>query len=300
MVRPKVSVLLPAFNASRYVGGAVDSILDQSFGDFELIALDDGSTDDTLRRLQQRAARDARVHVISRPNTGLVPALNELLQAAQGEFVARMDADDVARPNRLKLQVAYLESHPECVALGGRALYIDPDGSPIYEFIDHFSHDQVERALLRPEIGILHPTVVMRRASVIELGGYRKGYNHVEDLDLFLRLGEIGKLANLPEVVLDYRVHLGSVSHSHTVEQQHSAFRAVRDALERRGLSSAGVGLPAGFRAETVDELHRKWAWWALGARNLGTARKHSWRALAKAPAKRENWRLLACVLRGR
>jgi glycosyltransferase involved in cell wall biosynthesis len=296
---PLISVLLPVYNAERYVTEAVESILRQTFGDFELIALDDGSTDGSLANLRRCAESDARMRLISRPNTGLVDALNELLSNARGEFVARMDADDVARPERFALQLSHLRSHPACVALGTQALFIDPDGCPIFEFMQHFSHEEVERALLRPEIGILHPTVMMRRAAVERVGGYRHGYRHVEDLDLFLRLAEIGTLANLRKVLLDYRVHTGSVSHSHTVEQSESGLKAVTHALQRRGAGPTDVLQPPVSRPETVSELHRKWAWWALGARNLGTARKHALRAFVKGPAHLENWRVLACSVRG-
>ena len=113
--------------------------------------------------------------------------------------------------------------NPDCVALGSRALFMDPDGLPLVEFIDCFDHADVERTLMRPAIGILHPTVAMSRRAVLAVGGYRADYPHVEDLDLFLRLGEIGRLANLPEVLLDYRNHFTNVSHSNAAEQSAAA-----------------------------------------------------------------------------
>ena len=300
MHRPLVSVILPAYNAARYVGTAVGSILAQSFDDFELIVLDDGSSDETLHMVQDLAIRDARIRVVSRANLGLVATLNELVGLARGKFIARMDADDISHPDRLRLQIEYLQSHPECVALGTRALYIDPDGLPIHELVDCFSHEQIEQVLLRPEIGVLHPTVMMRRAEVVRIGGYRSEYRHAEDLDLFLRLGEAGKLANLPQVLLWYRVHLSSVSHANTVEQKQSARRAVRDALDRRQVSAVGPTVADELSApETIDGLHRKWAWWALSARNIATARKHALRALLRAPSRPGNWLVLACALRG-
>ena len=158
-----VSVLLPVHNASRYVGAAVESILRQTHRDFEFLILDDGSRDDSLALLRRFDARDARVHVISRPNTGIVGALNELVALAKGEWLFRMDADDVARPQRFQRQLAYLDANPDCVALGSRALFMDPDGSPLLEFIDCFEHADIERTLMRPAIGILHPTVAISR-----------------------------------------------------------------------------------------------------------------------------------------
>jgi glycosyltransferase involved in cell wall biosynthesis len=298
---PRVSVLMPVYNAERYLTAAAESVLGQTFGDFEFLALDDGSTDRSLELLRRCAGRDARMRVISGPNRGLVGALNELLAQARGEYVARMDADDVSRPRRFERQVDFLREHPECVAVGSRALFIDPEGLPLYEDVDHYSHEQIERALLRPMVGILHPSVVMRRAAVERVGGYRSDYLHVEDLDLFLRLAEVGQLANLPEVLLEYRVHAASVSHSHTLEQHLSGLRAVRDTCARRGLQflrGDELRQPR-IKVESESELHRKWAWMALGAKNLVSARKHAWRAMAGAPSNIENWRVLACAVRG-
>ena len=137
-----------------------------------------------------------------------------------------------------------------------------------------------------------------RRSALSAVGGYRAEFPHVEDLDLFLRLGEVGRLANLPEVLLDYRVHLASVSHRNITEQSAAGRNAVREACRRRGLpwdpdAHSAVAVP-----ETHGELHRKWAWWALGAGNRATARKHAFRALRAEPRNRASWHLMACALR--
>lgn len=292
-----VSVLLPVYNASRYLGGAVESILRQTHREFEFLILDDGSRDDSLAQLRRFEQRDSRVHVISRPNTGIVGALNELVALAKGEWLFRMDADDVARPERFERQLAYLGANPDCVALGSRALFMDPDGSPLVEFIEWFDHADIERTLMRPAIGILHPTVAMSRRAVLAVGGYRADYPHVEDLDLFLRLGEVGRLANLPEVLLDYRNHFTNVSHSNTVEQSAAALRAVADACARRGMAVPVLAPPAMIYESRLD-LHRKWAWWALAAGHRRTARKHAMQVLKSAPLKGRSWHLLGCVLR--
>ena len=297
-----VSVLLPVYNASRYLAAAVESILGQTYHNFELLMLDDGSTDDSLAQLRRYEARDSRVRVVSRPNTGIVGALNDLVALATSEWMFRMDADDIARPHRFERQLAYLKMNPECVALGSRAQFIDPEGLPIFEYVDCFDHAAIEKTLLLPDIGILHPTAVMNRSAVLAAGGYRPDYPHVEDLDLFLRLGEQGQLANVPEVLLDYRVHVGSVTHSHTVAQHIAGLRVVRDACARRGIPfhRGDELLHPRARVETASGLHRKWAWWALGAGNLRTSRKHAFRALLPEPGNVENWRVLACALRGR
>src|ERR1700761_204383 len=128
---PLVSVLMPVFNAQRYVAAAVNSILDQTLGDFELIIVDDGSTDQSTAILRRLAGRDGRIRLISRPNTGYVVALNEALDAARGEFLARMDADDVSLPQRFEKQVQFLQENPDFVLVGTHVTTMDADGAMI-------------------------------------------------------------------------------------------------------------------------------------------------------------------------
>jgi glycosyltransferase involved in cell wall biosynthesis len=297
---PRVSVLMPVFNGGAYLQDAAQSILSQTFDDFELIVIDDGSTDGSSRVLEKLQARDARIRLSSRPNRGLVATLNEMIAMARGELLARMDADDIAYPNRFARQVEFLDAHPEVVAVGSRALFIDAEGLPLMEAMDHFSHEQIERALMTPQLGMVHPSVMIRSPACRAVGGYRAEYKHAEDLDFFLRLSELGRLANIPEPLLQYRTYPSSVSARHMEEQWQSARRAVEDALVRRGVNPATVqiaGLP-GARIETAGELHRKWSWWALGSGHLRTARKHARLALVAEPLSLLNHRLLACVIR--
>lgn len=298
---PRISVLMPVFNAERYVEAAVRSVLGQTFRDFELLIIDDGSTDASLSILRRLAAIDSRIRLSSRPNAGIVATLNELLAAASGDLIARMDADDLCRPERFERQCAYLDANPACVALGSRFLFIDSEGWPIFEFMDRFSHDEIEAGLFKPEIAMLHPTVMLRRGAVCALGGYRADFPHVEDLDLFLRLAEVGRLANLPDVLLEYRMHLSNVSHQHTIAQSQAALRAVDEARRRRGLDPGlfSTTPTPSTTSETRAQLHRKWAWWALGAGNVRTARKHATRAMMVEPWSWQNLRVLASALRG-
>jgi len=297
---PRVSVLLPVFNAEAYVGDAVRSILTQTFTDFELIVIDDGSTDASPRILADLARSDARVHLRVRPNQGNIATLNELIDMARGEYFARMDHDDIALPQRFARQVEFLDAHPEVVAAGSRALFIDDEGLPLMEVMDHYSHEQIERALMTPELGVIHPSVMMRANACRAIGGYRAEYPHAEDLDFFLRLGEVGRLENIAEPLLQYRTHASSVSFRYRETQSRSARKAVEAALARRGVSPESVtiaGLPGG-RVETPSELHSKWGWWALEAGHLRTARKHARLALFADPLSLSNHKLVACVIR--
>ena len=128
---PRISVVMPVFNGGSYLAAAVESILKQSFNDFELIVIDDGSTDKTACVLAGFARSDGRIRVIGQANTGVVASLNRALDLARGEYVARMDADDVSLPSRFELQVAFLDTHPEVAVVGSAITLIDEEGSAI-------------------------------------------------------------------------------------------------------------------------------------------------------------------------
>src|SRR5436305_1519215 len=134
MARPAISVLMPVFNARRYVAEAIRSIQRQSFDQFQFIIVDDGSTDGSSNIIQSLARTDTRIRVIAGPNRGIVKALNNGLDFCDGEFIARMDADDLATPDRFQKQLAYLKGHDDCVAVGSRVLLIDDQGAPIREW----------------------------------------------------------------------------------------------------------------------------------------------------------------------
>jgi glycosyltransferase involved in cell wall biosynthesis len=292
---------MPVYNGERYLRGALGSVREQTFADFELVAVDDGSTDASRKILESAARDDARIRVLSRPNTGIVGALNDGLHLCRADLVARMDCDDIAAPNRFRIQVDYMREHPECVAVGSRVLLIDSDGDPIRAWPCPLDHDSIDGAHLRGEGGaITHPSAVMRRAALEEIGGYRTECEPAEDLDLFLRLAERGRLANLPSVLLSWRMHLGSTGSTQRERQRNAAFRAVADACARRGLDPPSLDALPGRKEQTELTLRQKWTWWALAGGNIRTARKHAWASFVSEPLKRENWRLMACAIRGR
>src|SRR5512135_1833139 len=141
---PLISVCMPVYNAERYIARAVESILGQTFGDFEFLILDDGSTDGSLEILRRYANHDPRIRLTSRPNKGLPPSLNELVDQARGEFIARMDADDVALPERFARQVEYLRAHPDCVLVGSRVQLVDPEGDPLCDWCTMQEHEAID------------------------------------------------------------------------------------------------------------------------------------------------------------
>jgi glycosyltransferase involved in cell wall biosynthesis len=206
MTSPLISVLLPVRNGERFLPAALDSLAAQTFGDFEAILVDDGSTDGTPALLAAAAARDPRFRVERGPGEGVAAALARAIAPAQGRYLARLDADDLARPERFARQLAYLEAHPKLVVLGTGYEEIDEQGAVLRR--QRMPTEPAEvRAILPRTNCIAHPTVMMRREAVAQVGGYRRTFEGAEDYDLWLRLLEIGELANLAEPLLGYRRH---------------------------------------------------------------------------------------------
>lgn len=209
---PLVDVLVPAFNAAATVEGAVGSIRRQTLDDLLIHVVDDGSTDDTPAILARIAAEDPRVRVHRRANGGIVAALNHGLAFCRGEFLARHDADDLAYPERLRVQVDYLRAHPDVVAVGAGARHIGPDDRPTGTAAALAQPDGCDpEQVPSREPYIIHPLLTLRRAALDRVGPYRFAV-HSEDTDLYWRLMEVGRLVNLPDVLADYRMHDASIS----------------------------------------------------------------------------------------
>jgi glycosyltransferase involved in cell wall biosynthesis len=293
---------MTVYNSERYLRETLDSVLGQTFRDFEFIIVNDGSTDRSLEILQEYAQRDGRIRIISRGNTGIVVAANEGIAAARGEYLARTDSDDVSAPTRFEKQAAYLDAHPECVLLGSRVIETDPNGIAVSESGHALAHEEIDRQLLTAYGGwaVLQPTTMMRTAAVRAVGGYRGRYNISEDHDLFVRLAERGKVANLPEPLLRYRRRLDGATNTHLHQLSEAKEKLLREAHERRG-----IPLPPGWKAEVWTpvppaEQLRTWGWATLRAGNVKVAREHAWRAVRAAPLSGAAWRLLFCAIRGR
>jgi glycosyltransferase involved in cell wall biosynthesis len=297
---PAISVLMPVYNGERYLAESIRSILAQTFDDFEFIIVNDGSTDRSEKMIADFERQDRRIRLISRPNTGIVGALNDGLAIAEAELIARMDADDVSTPQRFQRQINYLRQHPECIALGGRVVGTDPYGCVLFRSEHNLSHEAIESDLLKG-VGwaIVHPAAMMRTSAIKQTGGYRREFQWVEDLDLFLRLAEIGKLANLPDELLLYRQHTESVNRTRSDEQARLADACVRDAYQRRGRE-----VPSGWKfvpkvKPTRDVQLRTWAWKAMKDGNVPVARRHAVALWKAAPLSVESWKTLLCAMRG-
>ena len=296
---PLISVCMPVYNAKRYVGEAIESILRQTFRNFEFLIIDDGSTDRSLAILKRYAARDARIRLSSSTNAGYVVRLNEMLDQARGEFIARMDADDVALPERFARQVDFLRGHPEVDVVGGAQEKIDSKGHHLNIHSDPLGHEEIQERAMTGHCPINHPSVMMRRKAVLAVGGYRVEMLPAEDLDLWLRMGERGRLANLPEVITRYRLHESSVSVSLQHRQLSLWQAAVDEACDRRGMPRQELKLepwrPIDRGAKHRFVMEHGWAGFLRGDRPA--AIHFGLRAVNIMPWRKEGWLLLACAI---
>lgn len=299
MNTPRVSVVMPVYNAGRHLHAALDSILMQTFTDFEVIAVDDGSTDGSSDLLALAAGKEPRIIVRRQQNRGVTKALNAGLQVARGAFIARMDADDVSLPDRFEKQVAYLVTHPSCVAVGGEVVLIDQNDRALRHLPIPREHAAIDQFHMSTCVSaICHPAAMIRASAIREVGGYRDGFVSAQDVDLFLRLAEVGSLANLDEVVLRYRQHLESVGYRKRFEQRHSGWRAARDAAVRRGQAFT-VPEPRQTEMEIqLADVFLKWAWWAHSERNMRTFWHYARKFAFSRPFSHHTLRLLYAGLK--
>ena len=266
---PAVTVLIPVFNAGTMLHEAVASILAQDFTDFECLVINDGSTDGAFDAL--RTWPDPRLRLVDNPgNLGLIATLNRGLELARAPLLARMDADDVALPQRLSRQVAAFAAEPQLMLLGTWATLIDPRGQAAGVSRTPTAHDEILRAILTNN-AFIHPSVMARTAVLRALGGYPADALHAEDYALWLRVAARYRVRNLPEPLLQYRIHPGQVSQRKLAAQRAMAQR-LQDAA-RTEFDELGV-LPRAMQP------HRPTAWSRLRAApgTLG----HDYLALAR------------------
>lgn len=210
----RVSVLLPAYNAEATLRDAVESVLAQTYREFELVLIDDGSTDGTRRMMEAFARQDARVRVIAHGNMGMGASLNHAMAHVDAEWVARMDADDMMMPTRLERQVAFLEAHPGLAVASCLVYYVNEQGRVIARGTsDLCSLDDFARYMRTNRlIAVSHPGAIMHRRTVMSVGGYRPQFWPADDQDLWNRLAEAGHpIVVQPEYLLKYRIHAASI-----------------------------------------------------------------------------------------
>jgi glycosyltransferase involved in cell wall biosynthesis len=236
MPTPRISVLMSVYNGERYLRPAMDSLVAQTFADFELIVVDDGSTDSSPKMLDEYAAADERIRVVHQANQGLTRSLNHALSLATGEYIARMDADDICFPERFARQVAYMDLHPEVLCLGTGYEAIDAEGNSLGPRRMSEDPAEIDQAHLLADTSLAHPTILVRRDAMLQIGGYDEAYKTSQDLDFYLRLAELGTVVNINEPLLYYRWHDENVSVRKVDQQDLDTTAIVAAAHRRRGL----------------------------------------------------------------
>lgn len=213
----ELSVLMPVYNGEKYLKESIESILTQTYREFEFIIINDGSTDKSLEIIEYYSSLDNRIKVISRENKGLVYSLNEGVKLSTGRYIARMDADDISYKDRFQKQIDYLLDNQDVYILG---TFVEAIGnSEKKEFIENYFNQTWDENSAKERIKeccmILHPTAMIKREALIELKGYRNKYNIMEDDDLWIRAFKKGyKISNYSEVLLKYRLHNESKSNT--------------------------------------------------------------------------------------
>ncbi len=301
LAAPKVSVLMAVYNSAKYLRRAINSVLNQSFSDFELIIVDDGSTDHSAKIAAEFARKDQRIRFYSGLRRGLIGTRIFLLEQARGKYLAIMDSDDVSLPARLQMQVNYLDTTPQCLCVGGAYHIIDAHSRYLTTLRMPESDQEAQQLALAGHTTINQPCAMMRAEAVRRVGGYDPDIALCEDLDLWLRLGEHGEICNLHEPVLEYRVHDSSISET----QQEKAIewkRVICEAAnQRRGtnvtFTATDTWRPTASRHSRF-QFTMKYGWWAFNSDHPNTAMHYAVRAILLLPAHSDGWRLLAVSLR--
>ena len=230
MADRKVTVLMTVYNGMPYLVESVESVLGQTLADFDFVIVDDGSTDQTAQYLS--SLDDPRIKVIHQENGGTADAANHGLRYVKTDFVARMDADDVSLPNRLKTQLDFMLAHPEVGILGAQVAPTGSKGVGGSLCLPECHHD-IFQALMSGRHGLAHSSLMIRTRTLKEVGGYWK-FRLIDDWDMMLRMGEVSQLANLSEVMLLYRVHAGSLNGQSMLRMYRNIGYAIERAKRRQ------------------------------------------------------------------
>lgn len=280
----KISVVIAVYNGEKYLSQAINSILNQSYKKFEIIIINDGSTDNTKAILD--SIEDPRAIIINQNNRGLSRSLNVGLSHAKGEYIARMDADDISFKERFKKQVSMLDKEQHIIAVGSNADVIDQYGEYVYTTNQKLTWDEIRNVL--PHTPFIHPSVMFRRMGALDVGGYPEVYN--EDRFFFNLLAAEGKFVNVKEPLIKYRIHPKSLSRKskRTVELVNESFSyylnngKISDVLEKKIIQQR--------KSELTNRnyfyhllLSKKYLW---NNYNSKKSRKHSLQAIKESSGK--------------
>ena len=308
MENPRISVVMVTCNVQRFLAESIESILGQTFTDFEFVIVDFGSTDRTIPIISSYADQDSRIRLHEIPTCGLAQARNAGCSLARGEYIAIMDADDISLPDRLQLEVAFMEKHSEVGLVGGVTECIDAAGAPLAMRSHDFPEEDGEiRSALAVGCTFCQPTVLMRRQAFVLAGGYRPVFVQAEDYDLWLRISERFQCANLKQPVLKYRIHPDQVSMRKRSEQTLCVLAAqasttarktgVADPLNRieeiTAEALAALGVSEGKVQNALASDYRNWIRIMYDAGEYSTALKVTVESLQSSDWRcAEKWRI--------
>lgn len=292
-----VSVLIPGFNAESTIAETLESVLCQTYSNFELILINDGSTDRTPEIMASYSQKDSRVQLISHKKMGMGASLNAAIPLARGEWIVRMDADDVMMPNRIERQLAFVPEHPDIAVASSLVYYINDNGRIIGKSYSNLrTREHFQEYLDRSEtIGFNHPAVILKKSVFLKVGGFRPQFWPADDLDLWNRIAEQGHLILVQqEYLLKYRIHASSVSISHARKATLMTAWMKQCMIHRRG------GLPEPSLGEFLDTERAHPMWVRLNRRRKEFA-KILYKAAVYSYSKRQHLKavtiMLACLL---
>jgi glycosyltransferase involved in cell wall biosynthesis len=209
MHEPKITVMMPCFNAEHFISDAIQSVLAQTFHDFEFLIINDGSTDRTRELI--KSFKDERIVVIDQENQGVAVALNNGLKHAHAPYIARFDADDICYADRLEKQYHFMLSNPECIIVGSGAEYIDNSGNYIFTHFPQFTTHEEIHQLPYNICPFIHASVMYKKDLIVNIG-YNKNAHSFEDHLLWLQMKHIGRMYNMPDPLISVRLNPGSIT----------------------------------------------------------------------------------------
>lgn len=293
---PYLTILMPAYNTEPFIGEAIHSVLAQEYQDYELLIIDDGSTDRTLDIIH--SCQDDRIRVITQLHQGICVALNRGLAEARGQYIARFDADDICLPGRLSRQVEFLDAHPSYVICGGNAEYISETGEHLFHYrCPAYEHEDIMQVLYT-HCPFIHSAVMYRRDAVCMAGGYPLEAHNFEDYLLWTRLSAFGFYHNLQEPLIKVRFNPASV----TMDEKWRGrrFRDLKQKILRQGFVTADQARSLEFIIRRQNKTrYRKAAYYALCGKKFlvdnhqpRKARTHLGKAIRLHPFRWDNYAL--------
>jgi len=218
-MNPEISVIMSVYNGEGYLSESIESILNQSYSDFEFIIINDGSTDGSYELIKNFAKRDKRINIFNQNNIGLTKSLNKGLRLAEGTYIARQDVGDISLPDRLEAQKGYLDNNPNVILVGTSTDLIDENNQLIHTIHQPTNIRTIKKNLIKYNC-FSHGSMMFRKEEILELGGYREEIKYAQDYDLVLRISERYDLCNIDDVLYRYRMDRKAICVEKTVTQK--------------------------------------------------------------------------------